>query len=168
MGQSLPRRDLQTTGGATFEVRAARPGDMLQVTRLINGFAARGLMLPRLPEQLVRHFREFVVAIDGDGRVLGCVALRVYTAQLAELVALAVVEEAQGLGVGRMLVQKIEEEACALGVGTVFALTLQEGFFHRQGFRTVEKELFPLKVWADCRSCASRDDCSETAVVKEL
>ena len=40
--------------------------------------------------------------------------------------------------------------------GTLFALTLQDSFFHRLGFRTVPKELFPLKVWADCRTCPTR------------
>ena len=67
-----------------------------------------------------------------------------------------------------MLVERIEEEARAVGIGTIFALTLQELFFHRLGFRTVPKELFPLKVWTDCRTCASRDACEEIAVVREL
>ena len=88
--------------------------------------------------------------------------------QLAEVVALAVREEAQGLGIGRMLVERVGEEARALGVGTIFALTLQDSFFHRLGFRTVPKELFPVKVWADCRSCPSRDACMEIAVEREI
>ena len=149
-------------------IRAAHPSDMPRLAELINGYAARGLMLPRVPGQLARHFREFVVVTDAEGKVLGCAALRVYTAQLAEVVALAVAEEAQGAGVGRMLVERVEQEARALGVGTLFALTLRDSFFHRLGFRTVPKELFPLKVWADCRTCASRDACMEIAVVREI
>ena len=163
---SLSNPDRAVVNG--LHARAALPADMVQVAELINGFAARGLMLPRIPEQIVRHFREFVVVADAEGRVLGCAALRVYTAQLAEVVALAVREDAQGGGVGRVLVERIEEEARAIGVGTIFALTLQEPFFHRLAFRTVPKELFPLKVWEDCRSCATRDACEEIAVVKEL
>jgi amino-acid N-acetyltransferase len=163
----LPLSNMDVDAGR-LTVRAARPGDMLQVAELINAFAARGLMLPRVPEQIVRHFREFVVVTDGLGRVLGCGALRVYTAQLAEVVALAVREEAQGSGVGRMIVERLEEEARVIGVGTIFALTLQEPFFHRLFFRTVPKELFPLKVWEDCRTCADREACAELAVVKEL
>ena len=150
---------------------AARPAciaDMAQVAPLVNGFAARGLMLPKTQEQLNRNFREFVVAVDPSGRVLGCAALRVYTAQLAELASLAVDEAAHGLGVGRKLVEAIEAEARLLGVGTVFALTLQDGFFHRLGYRTVPKEMFPLKVWADCRSCSKIDACDEIAVVREV
>lgn len=149
-------------------VRPARVADMRQVEPLINGFAAQQLMLPKTLEQLNRHFREFVVAADAEGRVYGCAALRVYTPQLAEVVSLAVDEAAHGLGLGRQLVHALEEEARKLGIGTVFALTLQEVFFHRIGYGTVAKEMFPLKVWADCRGCSKLHACDEIAVVKEV
>jgi amino-acid N-acetyltransferase len=148
-------------------VRRARVADMLQVEPLINGFAKKELMLPKTIEQLSRNFREFVVAEHG-GRIIGCSALRVYTPQLAELGSLAVSEAAHGLGVGRKLVAAIEAEAQVHGIGTVFALTLQDVFFHKQGYRTVPKELFPLKVWSDCRACPKLHACDEIAVVKEL
>ncbi|HEX2190369.1 MAG TPA: N-acetyltransferase [Longimicrobiaceae bacterium] len=153
---------------AQVRVRGARVADMQQLEPLINGFAARELMLPKTIEQLSRNFREFVVAEAGDGRVLGCAALRVYTPQLAELGSLAVHGDAHGVGVGRRLVERIEEEARALGIGTVFALTLQDAFFHKVGYRTVQKEMFPLKVWADCRQCPKIHACDEIAVVKEV
>jgi amino-acid N-acetyltransferase len=148
-------------------VRAARVADMLQVEPLINGFARKELMLAKTVEQLSRNFREFVVA-EKDGRIIGCAALRVYTPQLAELGSLAVSEAAHGLGVGRRLVTAIEHEAVRHGIGTVFALTLQDVFFGKLGYRTVAKEMFPLKVWADCRQCPKLHACDEIAVVKEL
>jgi amino-acid N-acetyltransferase len=157
------------TAPAAVTVRAARIADMAHVEPLINGFAKRELMLPKTLDQLCRTFREFVVACDEEtGAVLGCGALRVYSPQLAEIISLAVDETAHGRGVGRKLVERLEVEAAALQIGTVFALTLQEGFFHRLGFRTVQKELFPLKVWADCRSCPKLHACDEIAVVKEF
>ncbi len=153
---------------AALTVRPARVADMLQVEPLINGFAKKELMLPKTIEQLSRNFREFVVAETADGRILGCSALRVYTPQLAELGSLAVHGDAHGLGVGRKLVRGVEEQAALHGIGTVFALTLQDVFFHKQGYRTVPKEMFPLKVWADCRQCPKLHACDEIAVVKEL
>jgi amino-acid N-acetyltransferase len=149
-------------------VRPARVADMREVEPLINGFAAQSLMLPKTVEHLSRHFREFVVAEDEGGRIIGCSALRVYTPQLAELGSLAVDESAHGLGVGRKLVEAIEAEARKLGIGTVFALTLQDVFFHKLGYHTVPKEMFPLKVWADCRACPKLHACDEIAVVKEV
>ena len=113
-------------------------------------------------------FREFVVAVDENDRVLGCGALRVYNESLAEIASLAVDEAAQGAGVGRKLVERLVEEARELGLTTVFALTLQESFFHRIGFSTVSREMFPLKVWADCRNCAKLHACDEIAVAMEV
>jgi amino-acid N-acetyltransferase len=152
---------------AAVLVRPARVADMQQVEPLINGFAKQELMLPKTIEQLSRNFREFVVAEVG-GKILGCAALRVYTPQLAELGSLAVAESAHGLGLGRKLVAGVEAEAARHGIGTVFALTLQDVFFHKQGYRTVPKEMFPLKVWSDCRACPKLHACDEIAVVKEL
>lgn len=149
-------------------LRPARVADMRAVEPLINRFAEQNLMLPKSIEQLSRNFREFVVAEDGEGTLLGCSALRVYTPQLAELGSLAVSEKAQGLGLGRKLVEAIEAEAVKLGIGTVFALTLQDVFFHKLGYRTVPKDMFPLKVWADCRGCPKLHSCDEIAVVKEV
>ena len=149
-------------------VRSARIADMRQVEPLINGFARRNLMLPKSHDVLARNFREFVVAVDGDDRVVGCGALRVYNEGLAEIASLAVHEDAHGRGIGRLVVERLVEDARALGVPMVFALTLQEIFFHRLGFRTVPRESFPLKVWADCRNCPKLHACDEIAVAKEM
>jgi amino-acid N-acetyltransferase len=149
-------------------VRPARPADAPRIAELVNGFAARGDMLPRTTEEVLRHFREFTVAIDAAGRVIGCAGLRLYTPQLAEVVALAVEEDAQGAGAGRRLVRAMEREARRLGVGTLFALTRCEGFFHRLGYRTVPRELFPLKMERDCARCPRAERCDEVAVEKEL
>jgi amino-acid N-acetyltransferase len=149
-------------------VRPARIADMRHLEPLINGFASEALMLPKTLEQLNRLFREFVVAEDDQSRILGCGALRVFTPQLAEVSSLAVSPAAQGLGLGGRIVTALEENAVELGVGTVFALTLRDHFFHRLGYRTVPKEMFPPKVWADCRNCAKLHACDEIAVVKEV
>lgn len=149
-------------------VRPARLADMGEVGPLIDGFATRGLMLPKSPEQLYRTFREFLVARDEADRLLGCVALRVYSPALAEVSALAVAAEAHGLGVGRRLMDALIGEARSLGLTTLFALTLEEGFFHRLGFRTVPRESFPQKIGADCAGCDRRMHCREITVAFEI
>jgi amino-acid N-acetyltransferase len=108
------------------------------------------------------------VAVDPQERVIGCGALRVYSVDLAEIASLAVDESVHGAGIGRRLVERLTGEARALGLKTVFALTLQESFFHRLGFRTVPRENFPGKVWADCRSCPKLHACDEIAVALEV
>jgi len=154
--------------GAEVRVRAAEIADMQRIEPLINGFAALNLMLPKSVDQLVRNFREFVVAESDAGELLGCGALRVYSPSLAEIVSLAVSERAHGAGVGGTMVERLCDDARALSIATVFALTLRDGFFHRLGFRTVPKEMFPLKVWADCRSCPKLHACDEIAVARDI
>lgn len=153
---------------ASILVRPARIADMPEVEPLIDHFAGQNIMLPKTLDQLVRTFREFVVATDGDGRLVGCGALRVYSVDLGEVASLAVDESAQGAGIGRLLVERLLEEARSLELQTVFALTLREPFFHRLGFHTVPKEMFPLKVWADCRNCPKLHACDEVAVAKDI
>jgi amino-acid N-acetyltransferase len=126
-------------------VRPALLPDVAQIESLINGFADKQLMLHKTTVQLARTFREFVVALDASGKLLGCAALRVYTPQLAELGSLAVDESAHGLAWAASSSRR-GEEAARHGIGTVFALTLQDVFFHKQGYRTVPKEMFRLKV----------------------
>jgi amino-acid N-acetyltransferase len=149
-------------------VRPAEIRDMRAVAPLVNRFAEWNLMLAKSDDQLMRAFREFLVAVDEEDKLVGCGALRIYSEELAEIVSLAVDESYQGSGVGRDIVEGLVAEARALGIRSVFALTLRESFFHRLGFATVPKELFPLKVWADCRSCPKLHACDEIAVVKQL
>jgi amino-acid N-acetyltransferase len=163
-GSSAPELPL----AARMSVRPATIRDMKEVAPLINRFAGRNLMLAKTDDQLVRSFREFLVAVDPEGSVMACGALRIYSQDLAEIVSLAVDEAYHGAGIGRQIVEGLLDDARALGIRTVFALTLQEGFFLRLGFSIVPKELFPVKVWADCRSCPKLHACDETAVARQL
>ncbi|MBW3533784.1 MAG: GNAT family N-acetyltransferase [Gemmatimonadetes bacterium] len=147
--------------------RPARLSDVEAMADIINGYAARGLMLPKAPAELHRLFREYVVVADGE-RVVACGGLRVYSPALAEIVGLAVVGGQEGRGLGRRVVSTLLDEARALALARVFAMTLQEGFFHRMGFRTTSLKRLPEKTAADCRGCARRAGCREIAVVLDL
>ncbi len=173
-GAEMPRGEASADARSSAQVaprvtvRAARIADMREVEPLIRRFASANLMLPKSFDQLARSFREFVVATDDRGAVLGCGALRVYNESLAEICSLAVGEEAQGMGIGRMLVDRLVDDARALGLEQVFALTLRPGFFGHLGFEVTPKETFPLKVWADCRSCPKLHACDEIAVARRI
>jgi amino-acid N-acetyltransferase len=151
-----------------ISVRAATIGDMREVEPLIKKFAADNLMLPKSFDQLARTFREFVVAVDATGRIVGCGALRIYTEDLAEICSLAVAEGYQGAGIGRKVVEQLVRDARDLAVGRVFALTLKPDFFTKLSFDVVQKENFPLKVWADCRNCPKLNACDEIAVARDV
>lgn len=149
-------------------LRTARPGDAEAMAELINGYASRGLMLPKSPGDLARHFREYVVVVDDHAGVVACGGLRVYTRSLAEIVGLAVDEGWQGRGLGADVVKRLVAQAEELGLHRVFAMTLEEGFFHRLGFHTTQREWIPEKIAGDCRTCARRVGCREIAVFRDL
>lgn len=148
-------------------LRGASLEDVPAIAALLDGWARKGLVLPRTIGQLYRNVREFTVATRGDV-VVGSVALRLYSPALAEIGALAVDGAHHGGGVGRRLVESQIDLARRLGLERVFALTLQDGFFHRLGFRTVPIAEFPDKIAADCAACAKRAACAEIAVALEL
>jgi len=87
---------------------------------------------------------------------------------LAEICSLVVREDARRLGTGRDLVNACLSECRDLHIQKVFALTYQEAFFARLGFRVVDKDVLPQKIWADCVHCAKYPNCDETAVYFEL
>ena len=152
---------------AEVVIREATPGDVEEMHTLLDGFARAGLLLPRAVEEVYRNFREFVVA-EHNGRIVGCCGLRLYTAELGEIVALAVSGESHRRGVGRMLVETLLAQANTLGLKRVIALTLQPGFFARLGFNEVDVADYPHKLQADCQNCARRATCNEIAFAYDL
>lgn len=151
----------------SLALRAARVDDVDAMQALINGYAREDRMLERSREFLIEHLRDFFVAEQG-GRLMGCCALAVLTADLAEVRSLGVVPEASGRGVGRGLVDACVAEARRLGLRRVFALTLVPGFFERCGFTLTSLGRLPEKSASECPVCPKRLACDEQALVLHL
>ena len=77
-------------------------------------------------------------------------------------------DDLRRMGAGRELVNACLVECRDLHIKKVFALTYQEAFFARLGFKVVDKSVLPQKIWADCVHCAKYPNCDETAVYFEL
>lgn len=148
-------------------VRNARLADAASISRITGGYADDGIMLKRPVENIIEDIRNFFVA-DYRGRVIGCCAIAFYTVKLAEIRSLAVLEEFRGKGIGRLLVEKAESVLTEEGVKEVFVLTLNPGFFGSMGYRDIEKEYFPQKIWRDCTNCPKLMACDEIAMVRYL
>src|SRR3954452_14319315 len=93
-----------------LELRKASIRDIDNVLRLINEYAAQGIMLPRTEFEMSENIRDFSVAYDGTV-LLGCGALHFYTPTTAEVRSLAVRPDHRRIGVGRLLVEALEGEA---------------------------------------------------------
>lgn len=125
-------------------------------------------MLHRSMESLYESLRDFIVAQDGDGRIIGCVALDIFWADLAEIKSLAASAGARGQGVGYSLLAAAVAEAGRLGIGKLFALTYEQEFFDRQGFDVIDRNDLPEKVWRECIACPKVDNCDEIAMMRIL
>ncbi|NTW97810.1 MAG: N-acetyltransferase [Oscillochloris sp.] len=162
---SLPK--LHARPNAQVVVRRARVSDVPRLYEIINYYATRGDMLPKTMDQLYNRVRSINVAV-ADDEVVGCAGLHITWADLAEIVSVAVHPDFQGLRLGRRLVEPLFNEARELGIPTLFALTLQMGFFSHMGFREVPKLHLPHKIWQDCKTCFKQDRCDEIAMVREI
>ncbi|MGB2861948.1 MAG: N-acetyltransferase [Sedimentisphaerales bacterium] len=150
-----------------MNVRNAKISDVKAINALINSYAERDRMLFRSLADIYENLQTFIVA-ELDETIVGCCALEVIWADLAEIKSLAVDGANKEKGIGRGLVDAAVEEAVKLGVPKVFALTLEPAFFEKSGFAIVEKEALPMKVWSDCARCPKQQNCDEIAVIKEV
>ncbi len=116
---------------------------------------------------IYENLQTFTV-VELDGNVVGCCALQVIWSDLAEIKSLAVDETNTGAGVGKILVAAATDQAHQLGLPRIFALTLNPDFFEKMGFKIIEKDSLPMKVWSDCAKCPKQQNCDEIAVIKEI
>jgi len=150
-----------------MKVRSAKIPDAEVIYSLINSYAERDKMLFRSMADIYENLQAFTVA-ELDGNVVGCCALQIIWSDLAEIKSLAVDEAKKGRGVGKAIVRVAIKQAEELGISKVFALTLEPDFFEKMGFKIIEKDALPMKVWSDCAKCPKQQNCDEIAVIKTV
>ena len=117
----------------SVQVRPVVREDLPRIARFIQPFVSEGRILPRTEDELDELvYNGFIAEIDG--RLIGFVALEIYSRKLAEIRSLAVEPEFQGKGVGRQLVAECVERARKRDVLEVMAITSSEVFFRGCGF----------------------------------
>jgi amino-acid N-acetyltransferase len=150
-------------------IRKAKVRDVLTVQSLINQYAQQNLMLGRSLSELYENIRDFWVFVDPENhKVVGCCALHVCWKKLAEIKSLAVAPKFSSKGIGSALVLKSMDEAKSLGIKDIFVLTFVPKFFRRFGFRQINKNRLPHKIWVECCNCPKFPDCNEIALIKKI
>lgn len=151
-------------------IRNAGMKDVKDIYALLDHFSDKGLLLGRSFSSLYDQLRDFKVYVESDGkngRIVGVCALHVCWENLAEIRSLAIPEAFQRKGIATKLVKACLVEAVDLDIHKIFTLTYQPAFFKRLGFRPVDKNELPHKVWADCVQCPKFPDCNEEAFIWE-
>jgi amino-acid N-acetyltransferase len=153
-----------------MRARTARVSDAAAVHRLIAHYAGEGLLLPRTEAEIREHIARFLVLVEkrnGDEKVLGCVALEPYGADLAEIRSLAVAPDARGQGrnVGDRLMKAAMDTARRRKIARLFAVTHRSEFFSRYGFTSGPRQIVPEKIERDCVTCPKERTCKLIATV---
>lgn len=149
-------------------IRGARRADAEAIVELVNGYAAEGIMLPRSLDSVLHALDDFVVAVDGRGKLLGCGALKEYSPSLAEVSSLAIEQSAHGTGLGKRIVRQVEDLSLKRGITELFALTLAPAFFESAGYVLAGRDAYPEKIRRDCLRCPRRIRCDEVCVSRLL
>ncbi len=101
----------------------------------------------------------------GD-KLVGCVALKKEVDRYS-VDWLAVSEELRGMGIGAMLVTRVEAEARMMGAGRLWALARAPRFFERVGFRKSSIDEAGGPSMSNCMLCKQyQNDCFPAVVVK--
>jgi N-acetylglutamate synthase-like GNAT family acetyltransferase len=147
-----------------MRARRARMSDAASIHGLIAHYSDQGLLLARTEEEIRRNIGHFLVQADSR-RVVGCLSLEKYGAELAEIRSVAVEPEARGSGIGANLIAFALEEARQIGIARVFAVTHAPQFFERQGFVASSRKALSEKIERDCCTCSKRRSCKLVAVI---
>ena len=107
-------------------IEKAKIGDVPQIQKMVNSFAARDEMLPRPLSEIYENIRDYFVVRKGK-TMIGCVALHVSWSDLAEVKSLAVGTRYQKAGLGAQLVAACINEAKSTGYPGYLLLDLQTG-----------------------------------------
>ena len=155
-----------------MKIRPATPNELTTIDELMAPEIKAGFLLPR-----TENASHFLVA-EEHHEIIGAVALRPLTKQVAELCSL--VARDKGRGIGRRLVEALVIWAEHLGYEEVMALTESTQFFERCRFQSLSiapwqrqsvKRTSPFAhtiVEANqvkartCRRCSRRPTCRQT------
>ena len=127
-------------------ITRANETDIPMLVSLNNRFAASGLTLARSPEFAANHLGDYRVLRDATGGVVGCIALDEYSPSVAEVISLAVEQDAQGLGHGRALIAAAVELARTRDYLELFSVSYSDDLFLSCGFERVPLSTYPEKI----------------------
>jgi amino-acid N-acetyltransferase len=106
-------------------------------------------LLQRSRKEIQLNIRDYVVATDEKGRLLGCAATHFYTPKIAEQTALALSPLAHGKGIGPRLIEATEAMARERGAELVWLITPRPEYFLRLGYRRMSRFRLPRAILMD-------------------
>ncbi|MEO1928176.1 MAG: N-acetyltransferase [Nautiliaceae bacterium] len=138
------------------------------IQEILAPFVKEGVILKRDDDEVAMNIRSYMLILY-DNEPVGVGALHIYSRFLGEIRSLALKEDFQGKGLGKILVSSFLKEAKELKLKEVLVLTYKKEFFEKLGFTEIAKEAIPdKKIWADCIRCKFFPSCNEIALITYL
>jgi len=147
-----------------MKTRKARLCDVRAIYDLVESFSHDGTLLHRPYLEICENIDTFTIVESDQREFIGCAALHVYGQHLAEIRSIVVRPEVKGHGAGGLLLRALLEQAEESGIKCVCLFTRIPNFFEHFHFRMVRHHALRDKVLKDCRHCARRNACDETAM----
>ena len=146
-------------------IRKANISDIDDILNILEPYTKEGIVLKRSYEEIADSIEHFYVS-ETEGKLSGVAAYFTYSPLLVEIRSLAVRKTFFIKGIGKRLVKKIISDLREVNPKVkIFALTLTPDFFEKCGFKEVEKETLPEKIWKDCVNCIKQNECDEIPMV---
>lgn len=131
-----------------FVIKKATISNVKEIHELISKYSKQGLMLYRPSIEIESKIRDYFVC-DIKGRVIGCVALRIWNKRSSEIYALAVGIKHTGKGIGAKLIRSCIADAKKLDIPSVFALTSKPSLFKKLGFKKLNINELPKVIFTE-------------------
>ena len=144
--------------------RKPRLSDVPAMHLLMEPHIRSEALLPRTPRAIVEHLRDYTLAVDEEGVVIGLASLSLVEVHLAELGAV-VCQQPELMG---SLVTRVLEEAQEIGVQRVFVLAPESAAYEALGFQVTEIADLPEKRDRQCLRCPRLPRCRQVAMVRDL
>ena len=136
-----------------MKIRSADDSDVRAILNVLDANRADRSLFQQPEHQVRKTLGDFIVATGDADVVAGCAALRWHTSENAEILAVAVSPEAQGKGVGSLLMRACISRANeGQTAPLVWLATAKPDYFARFGFRPVSRFRLPAGVlWTKFR-----------------
>lgn len=148
-------------------IRQAKYEEAESIQNLLRIFSETGKVLFRSLDDIAENILSFWV-YEKNNDIAGVYSLKTGWGRFVELRSLVVDPQYSNQGIGTKMVEESIKNALLTDCDTLFVLTYAVPMFARLGFRVVDKEKLPHKVWNDCNACLHQENCDETAMVISL
>jgi N-acetylglutamate synthase-like GNAT family acetyltransferase len=125
---------------------AATEDDLSGIISVLLANRDASSLLQRSEHEVRQYLSDFMVVKNEQGHILGCAALHKYSRASAEVFSVAVLPQAQGKGVGKLLMRECLRRAKVRGIKRVWLTTQESGYFAQFGYKSISLWQLPISV----------------------